>query len=187
MNLNNIYKILLLSNSKRLCELVDNVLFPKDLAVDYTNIFSLSEINSNINYDLLIIDKDYYLDEELEEIKKLKNALQIIVLTSKMDFDKSFKRLYSSGIIVIKSNVSDIIFDEIMKIIIFSSNKIIDDSELSYESKMINVAKSLLITNKNMTENEAHKFIEKSSMNFRITAIKTCEYIILKYLNLEAN
>jgi response regulator NasT len=49
------------------------------------------------------------------------------------------------------------------------------------EIKIINTAKLLLIEHKKMSEDEAHKYIEKKAMDFRVSKIKIANEIIDEY------
>lgn len=59
-----------------------------------------------------------------------------------------------------------------------SEKKVVSVEEKMAEIRLVNRAKWLLIENQNMTEEEAHRFIEKSSMNLSIKRSEFCEKLI---------
>ena len=60
-------------------------------------------------------------------------------------------------------------------------NKPKNINERLEEIKIINTAKLLLIEHMNLTEDEAHKYLEKKAMDFRQSKIKIAKNIIDEY------
>ena len=69
-----------------------------------------------------------------------------------------------------------------VKNIKFNAIKVINNKSIKY---ILDIAKALLISNLNMNENEAHKYLERKSMDLRCPIDKICEEIISNELKVE--
>jgi len=137
-------------------------------------------------YNLLIINKKEYIISEFDFLldNNMKNIGSLIIV-DKDNYLKVFNKLYKSGFIVVSTPLSVSKFIELIKLNLLSIKKKIKyelDLKKYEETKIIDIAKSLLIVNERKNEEEAHKYIEKLSMDLRKPLIKTAEYIISEYI-----
>ena len=137
-------------------------------------------------YNLLIINKKEYIISEFDFLldNNMKNIGSLIIV-DKDNYLKVFNKLYRSGFIVVSTPLSVSRFIELIKLNLLSIKKKIKyelDLKKYEETKIIDIAKSLLIVNERKNEEEAHKYIEKLSMDLRKPLIKTAEYIISEYI-----
>ena len=51
------------------------------------------------------------------------------------------------------------------------------------DMKVINRAKLLLMTHLNMSESQAHRYLEKQSMDLRVSKLKVAKQVIKTYKN----
>ena len=144
---------------------------------DYVN--SINEAKENKD-GLVLINKDYidkFLYKDIDH-------LGIILLVDDEDYFSVFNLVYDKGIIVVPKSIDDICLLEIMKLLAYSSMKKNKNRSLDklHEIKLMDVAKSIVIIRHKKSEDAAHKYIEKASMNYRMTIKKTAETIISNHI-----
>lgn len=115
------------------------------------------------------------------------NCSAILLVKGEIEEDVTAKT-EDYGVIVISKPINMQYFLKMIKISISSSRRI-NNIQSEYKKlqskiedlKIIDRAKCLLIENLNLTENQAHKQIEKKAMDSRLTKRAISEKIITKY------
>lgn len=128
---------------------------------------------------LVLINK-----ENIKEINKDFEHLGIILLVDDKDYYEAFNLVYDKGIIVVPKNIDDACLLEIIKLLAYSNMKKTRYNSLDklHEIKLMDVAKSIVIIRHKKSEDAAHKYIERASMNYRMTIKKTAEIIISNHI-----
>lgn len=159
------------------------------LSLEYMNFNNCSSIESAINNidklntDLIIINKAGYKEDELDLLTSYKGNVEILVIIdSYFKYDKLFKK-FNEGIMTVRRPLTLNKFVEIIKVLLISIEKRKKSaSERATDYKIIDYAKMLLIIKNKISEDDAHKYLEKHSMELRITLSKASTNIILDYL-----
>ena len=152
--------------------------------VSYTFVDKLDQIINIIDsnkYDLLIINKSSYSVEEIETLSKYDYGLLgvIVIVDAYFKYDLLFKNVIN-GIITVRRPVTVNKFIEIVKVTLLSQKK--KNKDNMEEIRIIDFAKVLLIINKKLNEDDAHKYLERYSMELRINLCKASKNIISYYL-----
>lgn len=158
--------------------------------------FSSSEARrmlSEEEFDLIII-KAPLLDESGElfalfATKKTKAQVILFVRTSYIK--QMVNKVSSQGVMVLGYPIDDFMFYQTLSIAFAVNVKLSgihnENSKLRKrleEIKVVNRAKFLLVEHLSYTEDNAHKYIEKSAMDRRISRTLVCKEIIEKIENL---
>jgi len=147
----------------------------------------------------LIIDRDFDLyiinaplpDETGESLSKhisSKGASQVILVVSAEYFEEVSDAVEDYGVITVAKPVNRNIFWSALKLAKASHNKlkaIRDENEKLMQKiediRLVDRAKCILISILNMSENEAHKYIERRAMDMRMTKRAVAQEIIKTY------
>ena len=146
----------------------------------------------DFNYDLCIINAPLR-DETGEELARyiaLKWTCQVILVVKGMYFEDISANVEDTGVITVSRPTTKDFFWNTLKLTKAIHARInMARSEASRLTKkiedirIIDRAKCVLISNLGMTEEEAHKYIEKQAMNMRITKKAVAEGILKTYEN----
>ena len=187
----NIYSVLLVSSSKSFSDAIIHLLKEKYEPIKLVS--SISEASRELlenDYDILIISAplpdDFGINFAIDSAYKHKNGVLFFV---KNDiYDEVYDKTFNYGILTLPKPTSSGVIIQSLKIIEASieREKMLQEKPLSIkekleEIKLINNAKLLLINNMHISENEAHKYIEKRAMFIRKTKRFVAEEIINKY------
>ena len=189
--LDRIFRVLLISSSKNFAASIINALAyePYEISVIDT-IQKAKRLVIEKDFDILIINApvvddfgiDFAIDEALRDISGV-----LIFANAKYEAEIYYKT-YQYGILtLVKPSTYGILLQSLR---LLSSSLI--KKEMLFEKKtdlkirleeikIINTAKLLLIEHKQISEDEAHKYIEKKAMDFRVSKIKIANEIIDEY------
>ena len=189
--LDRIFRVLLISSSKNFAASIINALAyePYEISVIDT-IQKAKRLVIEKDFDILIINApvvddfgiDFAIDEALRDISGV-----LIFANAKYETEIYYKT-YQYGILtLVKPSTYGILLQSLR---LLSSSLI--KKEMLFEKKtdlksrleeieIINTAKLLLIEHKQISEDEAHKYIEKKAMDFRVNKIKIANEIIDEY------
>ena len=150
---------------------------------------SCKEKIKNINFDLVIINsplRDDYGDKLSNFI--IKNTNSDVILIIKNNNKEELYKVEDSGVYVVEKPLNKNMLIKIIKAYIIHRrryNFIIEKNEKLQNKisdiKLIDRAKLTLIQYLRMSEEEAHKYIEKQSMNLRITRVQVAKNILKIY------
>ena len=143
-------------------------------------------------FDLCIINSpliDEFGDEFAKDIVS-SSIGQVIIVVRNDIYDEISEKVEEYGIITIAKPMNRTIFWSVLKIANATYNKIYklkkENNKLLQkieDIKMIDRAKCILIQYLNMTESEAHRYIEKQAMYMRTTRKTIAEGILRTYEN----
>ena len=189
--LDRIFRVLLISSSKNFAVSIINALAyePYEISVIDT-IQKAKRLVIEKDFDILIINApvvddfgiDFAIDEALRDISGV-----LIFANAKYEAEIYYKT-YQYGILtLVKPSTYGILLQSlrllssslIKKEMLFEKKT--DLKSRLEEIKIINTAKLLLIEHKQISEDEAHKYIEKKAMDFRVSKIKIANEIIDEY------
>ena len=189
--LDRIFRVLLISSSKNFAASIINALAyePYEISVIDT-IQKAKRLVIENDFDILIINApvvddfgiDFAIDEALRDISGV-----LIFANAKYETEIYYKT-YQYGILtLVKPSTYGILLQSlrllssslIKKEMLFEKKT--DLKSRLEEIKIINTAKLLLIEHKQISEDEAHKYIEKKAMDFRVNKIKIANEIIDEY------
>jgi response regulator NasT len=146
------------------------------------------------DFDLIIIKAP--LSDESGEFFALfatkKSKAQIILFVRNSYMKQMATKVGEQGVLVLGDHIDDFMFYQTLSIAFSINVKLSgihnENSRLRKrleEIKVVNRAKFLLVEHMSYTEENAHKYIEKSAMDRRISKTSVCKEIIEKIENLE--
>lgn len=149
----------------------------------------------------LILEKDYNLviinaplgDESGESLSRhiaTNTVSQVILLIKNEFYDAVSEVVEDCGVITVAKPINKNLFWAALKFVKAAGNKIrqvqSENNKLLQkidDIKAIDRAKCLLVSRKDLNENEAHKYIEKLAMDKRMTRRAVAEEILKTYEN----
>ena len=142
------------------------------------------------DYDLCIINGPLggSLGEELAIDIAEKNVCQVILFVKAEYMDEVTEQVEDYGVITVSKPINKQLFWQALKLARVAQRRINMAQKESKklekklkDMKIISRAKLLLIINKGLTEEEAHKFIEKKAMDDRLPKVQVALGIIKEY------
>lgn len=144
------------------------------------------------DYDLCIINTplcdEFGTDLALNIVNK--TMVQAMLIVRSEIADEVSAKVEDSGVYVVSKPINRQIFWNALKLITASNNRMkgLKNENVQLQKKIedirfINRAKCVLIEYLKMTETEAHRFIEKQSMDLRITKREVAARILKTYEN----
>ncbi|MEE1166231.1 MAG: ANTAR domain-containing protein [Treponema sp.] len=144
----------------------------------------------NDSFDLIIIDSPLP-DENGEDFaiyaSEQTDASIILIVDNQNVYDVS-AQVEEEGVFVLPKPVSPEFFYQAVKLMIASRKRVQNLESENHklqkkidEIRLVDRAKCILIQYLNMTEPQAHKYIEKQAMNMRQSRLQTAEMILKTY------
>ncbi len=145
---------------------------------------------SETAFDLIIVN--YPLDSNTDASFSIycaqSTSAGVIALLKSKEIDALSERLERYGIIVINKPILKVVLNQAIKFAELSKNRVLTLNEENVklqdeiaQIKLVNRAKWVLIQYLNMTENQAHKYIEQQAMERRMSKKKIAEKILKMY------
>lgn len=157
---------------------INNIVFAK-------SIVSACELMEKNDFDLFIINLKEIDEYDIDIINGVNDHTGVIIMVNDDIYHNVFIKTYHKGVLVINRPVTVSKFIQAAKLVTLSGKKkklfLGNDKKLE-EIRLVDVAKLLLIVNEKMTEETSHRYIEKSSMDLRVTKRKSAEIVINKYI-----
>ncbi len=189
--LERIFRILLVSSSKNFSLGISNALMYESYEIEMID--SIAKAKRKVlecDFDIIIINSpvvdDFGLDFAIEEA--ITNVSGILMFVKPEIESEIYYKTYQYGILTLTKPSTKSILLQSLRLLcstiakreqIYSKPKNIN--ERLEEIKIINTAKLLLIEHLKLTEDEAHKYLEKKAMDFRQSKIKIAKNIIDEY------
>lgn len=183
-----IHSVLLVSKDSKILSSVTAMLVPPLFEVTVAHDFNEARrICSGQSYNIVIVD---FADGEGTDfaIDISDSTSTILLMTPVQFFDQISYKVESYGILTITKPFDVFYFYNMMKISIAVQYKIqvltsqtVKLKEKMEEIRLVNRAKMLLMQNLQMTEQDAHRYIEKEAMNRCIKKTAFAEQIIKAY------
>lgn len=136
-------------------------------------------------YDIIIINAPLSDETGLELALDTVSTCQVLLVTPKEIFDEVLDRVTDYGVLVMPDGSSVIRMEKILRYLIAESNKIkklqkqiADVQDKMDQMRLIDKAKFMLIEEKHISEDEAHRMIGKVAMDNGISRGKAARKII---------
>jgi len=184
--------VLIVSSSDKGIELLTQLLnanAPSSIT-SATNSGEARRLLSNFEYDLIIINaplKDEFGDNLSATITEISASGVILVVKSEIADDISAK-VEDYGVLVVSKPIIRQVFFQSLKLALASKKRILglknENIHLQHkleEIRLVTRAKCVLIQYLNMTENQAHRYIEKQAMDMRTTREEIAQNILKTY------
>jgi len=144
------------------------------------------------DFDLVVINAPLK-DESGESLSRhiaAKGISQVLLVVKSEYYDEVSANVEDYGVITVAKPINRHIFWSALKLAKAAGSRIravqAENEKLSRkieDIRIVNRAKCMLITHIDISENEAHRYIEKQAMDMRITRRAVAERILEKYEN----
>lgn len=191
-SMEHIYSVLVVSASEKLNQTLTDIL-------PSSNYYPLHFVNNVHKAQTLLLDQVYDLviiNAPLPDDLGIKLAMDIssdkysvvMMILSNDIYDQIYEKIFGYGIFCIRKPLSKQLLLQTMDWMRSMREKLrsLEKKSVTLHEKMaeiriINRAKWLLIDNQNMSETQAHHYIEKQAMNHSMTKKEVAERIIEQY------
>lgn len=136
-----------------------------------------------INYPLLD-EKDYELPLDLAA----KSDASILIMVGNEVYETLYDKMESSGIFVFCKPINKTVLMQVLKFALITQNhlsrirnKTVVLTVKLQEIKIIDRAKCLLIEKENISEQQAHRYLEKKAMDTQTSRLQIAKRLIEKY------
>lgn len=150
----------------------------------FDSIYDVEKIIDDGKTNLIILNKSAYVEDEIKYLINLdyKNIGIIIIIDSYFKYELFFKNI-NKGIITVRRPLSINKFIEVIKALSLSNLKMNEkNAEAVQEYRLLDAAKMFLIIYKKLTEDEAHKYVERYAMKLRINIYNASKNLVSYYL-----
>ncbi len=192
MQAERVYSVLIVSANGKFaetfCARLDSVLFQHISVV--SNEAAAKRVVLDKTFDFVIVNAPLTdaLGDGLAIDICLKSQAVAALCVNASIYDEVFEKVYSSGVFVLKKPLTAETIDQAVDWLCTlrerlrkNQEKNVSLQEKMEEIRLVNRAKWLLIDKLKMTENDAHRFIEKQAMNLGITKKEMADKVIRLY------
>ena len=185
------YRVLVAGGNEKLCELLSEIL-PRneyEFLVPAKTAGEVRRLTMDRSVDLVILNaplKDEFGIQLAQDLAE--NNMGVLLLTGSDVFEQVSYRVEQSGVITLaKPTTKQSMYIALRALTALRSKLLqMEQKAKALQQKVadihtVNHAKWLLIQHDNMTENEAHRFIEKQAMDMRLSRREVAESIIRTY------
>ncbi len=172
---------------EHICELLPNDEF--DPIVNVSSAGEARRILSSTDFDLLVVNAPLTDEFGVDFVQNyVETPIGILFLCKSDIYDQVSARLEDFGVLTLPKPINrQILFTAIkLATAVHARLGLFEEKNRTLREKMADIrvvdrAKWLLIGNLNMTENDAHYYIEKQAMNSRLSRREVAEHIIRTY------
>lgn len=186
------YNVLVVTAADKFYEQLSPI-FPDSVTLPVTVARSINEAQrklSNRPYDIVIINTPLNDDFGVRfaiDVSTSGNSVAMLVVKSDI-YDAVYDKVYDSGVFVIRKPTSAPVMQQAFDWLIATRERLrkLEKKSVSLQEKMdeiklVNRAKWVLITNLNMPEDVAHRYIEKQAMDRCVSRRTIAEDILRTY------
>ena len=185
------YRVLVAGGNEKLCELLSEILPKNEYAFlpPAKTAGEVRRLTMDRSVDLVILNaplKDEFGIQLAQDLAE--NNMGVLLLTGSDVFEQVSYRVEQSGVITLaKPTTKQSMYIALRALTALRSKLLqMELKTKALQQKVadihtVNHAKWLLIQHDNMTENEAHRFIEKQAMDMRLSRREVAESIIRTY------
>ena len=189
--LERIFRVLLLSSSKNFSLGITNALSHESYDVETIDTIAKAQrLVIDKDFDIIIINSplvdDFGLNFAIDEA--IRNVSGILMFVKPELESEIYYKTYEYGILTLSKPTSSGILLQSLRLLGTTIikreslyNKPSDIKSKLEEIKIINNAKLLLIERRHISEDEAHRYLEKRAMDLRISKLKVAQEIIDDY------
>jgi response regulator NasT len=182
MDLDRTVKISILSDFNHFNNNLNQIFSLLPYKVEYDFINNIEDIKNKDDIDFIVTNKMKYDLAEINFIcEQLKKISILTIIDQNFKSDKLSNNI-KNGLIMIRRPLSINSLVEILKVLLISSIKNNKNRFEDNHYKLIDTAKVYLILSKKITEDEAHKYLERYAMSVRINLYKAASIIVSSYL-----
>lgn len=186
------YNVLIVTSADKFYEQLTPIL-PESVIKPVTTVKSVNEAQRKLAdrmYDLIIINTPLSDDFGVRfSIDVSSNGNSVAMLLVKSDvYDAVYDKVYESGVFVVRKPTSASVMQQAFDWLIATRERLrkLEKKSVSLQEKMdeiklVNRAKWVLITNLNMPEDAAHRYIEKQAMDRCVSRRTIAEDILRTY------
>ena len=190
--LDRIFSVLLVSSSKNFTNGILSALTENNYEVTLSDTIQRAKrILVENDFDIIIVNSpviddfgmDFAIDEAIRDISGV-----LMFVKPELESEVYYKT-YQYGILTLTKPTSEGILLQTLRLLCVTRmkresmrEKTKDMKERLEEIRIVNTAKMLLIEHKHISEDEAHKYIEKRAMNLRKSKVKIASEIIEDYI-----
>lgn len=187
-------KALLISHSQKNSESLSDILKSEgytDVAVSETA-DTAKNFTQNGEFDLICINAPLENETGIELSKHFAETTRssVIIIVPQKNADDVNDLLTEHGVLVIAKPVNKHLFHHFLQFTDCFRRRMLRVTEeneklknMVEDMKVINRAKLLLVTHLNMSESQAHRYLEKQSMDLRTSKLKVAKQVIKTYEN----
>lgn len=187
-------KALLISYSSQSAELLSELLKSEG----YTDVFvsntaeTAKNMSENDEFDLVCINAPLYEENgiELSEYFARTTRSSVVIIVPQKSADEVNDLLTPHGVLVIAKPINKHLFHHFLQFTdCFRTRMLCMEQEnvklrhMVEDMKLINRAKLLLISCLNMSEHQAHRYLEKQAMDLRVSKAHVARQVIRTYEN----
>ena len=185
------YRVLVAGGNEKLCELLSEILPKNEYAFlpPAKTAGEVRRLTMDRNVDLVILNaplKDEFGVQLAQDLAE--NNMGVLLLTGSDVSEQVSYRVEQSGVITLaKPTTRQSLYIALRALTALRSKLLqMEQKTKALQQKVadihtVNHAKWLLIQHDNMTENDAHRFIEKQAMDMRLSRREVAESIIRTY------
>ena len=189
--LERIFRVLLVSSSKNFSLGITNALSHESYDVETIDTIAKAQrLVIDKDFDIIIINSplvdDFGLNFAIDEA--IRNVSGILMFVKPELESEIYYKTYEYGILTLSKPTSSGILLQSLRLLGTTIikreslyNKPSDIKSKLEEIKIINNAKLLLIERRHISEDEAHRYLEKRAMDLRISKLKVAQEIIDDY------
>lgn len=190
---NTVYSVLIVSSQESFIEAIKRLSGNENLypIVVAQSISQAKRIMIDQQFDICILNSplsdgigiDFAIDSS-------HYGMGVIMFTKPEAYDEIYDKTYEYGILLLAKPVTGTVYRQTLKLMIASRervSRIVETKskktleERLSEIKIINNAKLLLIEHKKITEEEAHRYLEKRAMDLRHSKLDIAKEVISEY------
>ncbi|MBP3810434.1 MAG: ANTAR domain-containing protein [Clostridiales bacterium] len=192
MRRDNAYSVLLVSSNEKMTSSLSVFLSREDYGpvVTSESVSAARRLVSQRDFDIVIINTP--LKDEIGinfAIEIADSSSSSVMLLVKADmFDEVSYKMQDCGVFTLAKPVNSTVLGYSMKMMCSTRERLLrmEQKQKTFEEKLeeikiVNRAKIILVENLSMSEEEAHKFIEKNAMNERKSKVFIAKKIISEY------
>ena len=147
-------------------------------------------LSTENSFDLYIINSPVYTESGELLAKELvtRGTSQVIMIVKNDVYDAMSRQVENAGIITISKPLNKMTLWTTLKLVLATHSRLLlmqhQNLKLSNkidDIKLVDRAKCILISHLNMSESEAHKFIEKKAMDKRVSRKEIAKNILKTY------
>ena len=189
--LERIFRVLLVSSSKNFSLGITNALSHESYEVEVIDTVAKAQrLVIDKDFDIIIINSplvdDFGLNFAIDEA--IRNVSGILMFVKPELESEIYYKTYEYGILTLTKPTSSGVLLQSLRLLGTTIikreslyTKPTDIKSKLEEIKVINNAKLLLIEHKHISEDEAHRYLEKRAMDLRVTKLKVAREIIDEY------
>jgi len=191
MRRDNSYSVLVVSDNEKLNSSMASFLVHEDFSLSVTDsVSSGRRMTGQRDFDIVIINAPLKDEIGIDFAVELTDmyACSVLLLVRNDIFDEINYKVQNYGVFTLSKPFTASALNQTLKMLCSMRERLIrmEQKQKSFEEKLeeiktVNRAKLILVENLHLTEEQAHKYIEKNAMNDRKSKVSVALRIIEEY------